>query len=53
MCAGRKNQTIAVREISRLSRHHGEPIEGPPEIPRTSQHYRIGKEKKTVQEKKL
>ena len=30
----------AVRETS-VSRHHGGPIEGPPETPRTSQHYHI------------
>ena len=31
---------IAVQETG-VSRHQGGPIEGPPEIPRTSQHYRI------------
>ena len=39
----RKNVTdrlIAVRETG-VSRHQGGPIEGPPESPRTSQHYRI------------
>ena len=30
----------AVRETS-VSLHHGGPIEGPPETPRTSQHYRV------------
>ena len=30
---------IAVRETG-VSRHQGGPIEGPPETPRTSQHYR-------------
>ena len=30
----------AVRETG-VSRHHGGPIEGPPETPRTSQHYHI------------
>ena len=33
-------KTIAVRETG-VSRHHGYPIEGPPETPRTSQHYHI------------
>ena len=36
----RHRQTLAVRETG-VSRHHGGPIEGPPETPRTSQHYRI------------
>ena len=31
---------IAVRETG-VSRHHGGPIEGPPETPRTSEHYRL------------
>ena len=31
---------IAVRETG-VSRHQGGPIEGPPETPRTSQHYHI------------
>jgi len=31
---------VAVRKAS-VSRQHGGPIEGPPETPRTSQHYRI------------
>ena len=31
---------IAVRETG-VSRHHGGPIEGPPETPRTSQDYHI------------
>ena len=33
-------QTLAVRETG-VSRHQGGPIEGPPETPRTSQHYHI------------
>ena len=42
---GAHDQTIAirreaVRETS-VSRHHGGPIDGPPETPRASQHYRI------------
>ena len=36
----RKNVTLAVRETG-VSRHQGDPFEGPPETPRTSQHYRI------------
>ena len=31
---------VAVRETG-VSRYHGGPIEGPPETPRTPQHYRI------------
>ena len=34
------DRLITVRETS-VSRHQGGSIEGPPEIPRTSQHYRI------------
>ena len=34
------DRLIAVRETG-VSRHQGGPIEGPPETPRTSQHYRI------------
>ena len=34
------DRLIAVRETG-VSWHHGGPIEGPPETPRTSQHYRI------------
>ena len=34
------DRLIAVRETG-VSRHQGDPIEGPPETPRTSQHYHI------------
>ena len=34
------DRLIAIRETG-VSRHHGGPIEGPSETPRTSQHYRI------------
>ena len=34
------DRLIAVRETG-VSRHQGGPIEGPPETPRTSQHYPI------------
>ena len=34
------DRLIAVRETG-VSRHQGGSIDGPPEIPRTSQHYRI------------
>ena len=36
----RSDRRSAVRETG-VSRHQGGPIEGPPETPRTSQHYRI------------
>ena len=35
-----RSPTFAVRETD-VSRHQGGPIEGAPETPRTSQHYRI------------
>ena len=37
-----ENITPVVRETG-VSRHHGDPIEGPLENPRISQHYRIEK----------
>ena len=41
MTEKRHRQTyIAVRETG-VSRHQGGPLEGPPETPRKSQHYRI------------
>ena len=36
----RHRQALAVRETD-VSRHQGAPIEGPPETPRTSQHYHV------------